>query len=179
MSDAADEFREVFDWIEVRLEEINDDIEMKSAQLENKVGYKAQNKVVDAMIADNKKLYSNLTAGAAKYYSYADKLLTASVDYAMPIYAGNLYIPSLLFVKRFQLNPFFDFANATYAYNSTAKGLSFQHYSFGATLKVDCHILGFGAPISVGVRYARNYTEDLFVADFKKNSVNLVLSVDL
>ena len=124
---------------------------------------------------------SNLISGPRGYKEsiYADKLLTASVDYALPIYAGNLYIPSLLFVKRFQLNPFCDFANATYAYNSTAKGLSFQHYSFGATLKVDCHILGFGAPISVGVRYARNYTEDLFVSEFKKNSVNLVLSVEL
>jgi hypothetical protein len=43
---------------------------------------------------------------------------------------------------------------------------------------VDCHVLGYGGLVSVGVRYARNYTKDPFVTDFKENSVNLVLSVD-
>ena len=76
LSDAADEFREVFDWIEVRLEEINERISLKGAELENKVGSSAQNAVIDDMIALNKKLYDNLTAGAAKYNSYAQKLLS-------------------------------------------------------------------------------------------------------
>ena len=75
ISDAADEFREVFDWIEVRLEEINEDISLRGAQLENKVGYKAQNKTVDYMIDLNQKLYDNLIAGANRYYAYAEKLL--------------------------------------------------------------------------------------------------------
>lgn len=75
ISDASDEFKEVFDWIEVRLEEINKDIDLRSAQLENKVGYKAQNKTVDQMIDLNEKLYENLIAGANKYYSYASTLL--------------------------------------------------------------------------------------------------------
>ena len=74
-SDSADEFREVFDWIEVRLEEINDAIDLKNAQLENKIGHKEQNKVVDDMIELNQSLYDNLIAGANKYYSYANKLL--------------------------------------------------------------------------------------------------------
>lgn len=75
MSDAADEFREVFDWIEVRIEEINEDISLKSAKLENTVGSKNQNAVIDDMIKLNQKLYDNLTAGAAKYYDYSEKLL--------------------------------------------------------------------------------------------------------
>lgn len=75
-SDAADEFREVFDWIEVRLEEINEDINLRSAQLENKIGYKNQNKTVDQIIELNQKLYDNLIAGANKYYAYAEKLLS-------------------------------------------------------------------------------------------------------
>lgn len=123
---------------------------------------------------------SNLISSPRGYKDplYSDKLVTASVDYAIPIYLGNLYIPSLLFVKRFQLNPFCDFANATYIYNPKATGLQYQHYSFGATFKVDCHVLGYGGLVSVGVRYARNYTKDPFVTNFKENSVNLVLSVD-
>lgn len=80
MSDAADEFREVFDWIAIRLEEINDDLELKSAQLENKVGATEQNKVIDQMINDNKKLLNNLTAGSTKYYSHAEKLLSKIPD---------------------------------------------------------------------------------------------------
>lgn len=75
-SDSADEFREVFDWIEVRLEEIDNAINLKSAKLENKVGHKAQNKVVDDIIELNQNLYDNLIAGSKKYYSYANKLLS-------------------------------------------------------------------------------------------------------
>ena len=75
VSDAADEFREVFDWIEVRLEEINDAISFGEAQLENQVGYSNQNKVVDEIIDLNQRLYDNLIAGANKYYSYAEQLL--------------------------------------------------------------------------------------------------------
>ena len=75
-SDSADEFREVFDWIEVRLEEIDDAINLKSAKLENKVGHKAQNKVIDDIIELNQNLYDNLIVGANKYYSYANKLLS-------------------------------------------------------------------------------------------------------
>ena len=109
---------------------------------------------------------------------YADEYLTATFDYAMPIYLGNLHIPKILFIKRFQLNPFFDFANTTYIY-SQKLGVkqSHQHYSYGATFKVDCHVLGFGKPISAGVRYARNHTTEKNLAGFKKNSVNFVMSV--
>jgi TP901 family phage tail tape measure protein len=76
MSDTADEFREVFDWIEVRLEEINESIDLRNAQLENEIGHANQNKVVDSMIDLNQKLYDNLIAGANKYYAYSERLLT-------------------------------------------------------------------------------------------------------
>lgn len=73
--DAKDQFEELFDWIEVRLEEINKDLSFKSARLENSVGYSKQNKVVDEMLDLNEKLYDNLIAGANKYYEYAGTLL--------------------------------------------------------------------------------------------------------
>lgn len=75
VSDAADEFREVFDWIEVRLEEINEKISLSGAELENKTGYADKNEVVDKIIALNQKLYDNLLAGSNKYYEYARHLL--------------------------------------------------------------------------------------------------------
>ena len=75
-SEAAEEFREVFDWIEIRIAEINKNIEYASAKLENVVGSKKQNAIIDDMIDLNKTLYSNLLAGAKEYYAYAGQLLS-------------------------------------------------------------------------------------------------------
>ena len=72
---AADEFLEIFDWIEVRLEEINERLNLYSARLENTVGAVKQNSVIDKMIDLNQKLYDNLLAGADKYYAFAKTLL--------------------------------------------------------------------------------------------------------
>lgn len=76
LSDSSDEFREIFDWIEVRLEEINDSISLKNAKLENAVGSSKQNAIIDDMITLNQALYNNLIAGSDKYYAYAAKLLS-------------------------------------------------------------------------------------------------------
>lgn len=75
-SEAAEKFREVFDWIEIRIAEINKNIEYASAKLENVVGSKKQNAIIDDMIDLNKTLYSNLLAGAKEYYAYAGQLLS-------------------------------------------------------------------------------------------------------
>jgi len=93
--DAADEFREVFDWIEVRLEEINKEISLKGAQLENAVGFTKQNAIIDDMIELNQKLYTNLTAGASKYYSYARNLLAkVPAEYRKAAQDGTIAIES-------------------------------------------------------------------------------------
>ena len=75
VSDSSDDFKEAVDWIEIRIEEINEKISLKQAQLENAVGAKAQNKIIDSMIADNQVLYDNLLAGANEYYAHAKTLL--------------------------------------------------------------------------------------------------------
>lgn len=74
-SASADEFKEVFDWIEVRLEEINEDISLKSAELENAVGSSAQNAIIGDMVSLNHDLYENLLAGSYEYYNYSKALL--------------------------------------------------------------------------------------------------------
>lgn len=76
ISSSADKFEETFDWIEVRLEEINEDLDLKNAKLENAIGSSNQNSIVDDIINLNQKLYENLIAGANEYYNYAAKLLT-------------------------------------------------------------------------------------------------------
>lgn len=75
LSDAADEFSETFDWIAVRLEELDETLSLLNAQLENTVGYQNKNAVIDNVINVNETKMSNLTAGLQKYASYAAKLL--------------------------------------------------------------------------------------------------------
>lgn len=71
----SDDFKEIFDWIKVRIEEITNDIDIATAKLDNAIGSKKQNAIIDDMIGLNKALYSNLIAGASEYYKYAKKLL--------------------------------------------------------------------------------------------------------
>ena len=97
ISDSSEEFREVFDWIEVRLEEINEDIDLKSAKLENAVGYSKQNSIIVDMIKLNEKLYDNLIAGSKKYYTYANKLLAKiPVEYRKAAQDGSIAIESFV-----------------------------------------------------------------------------------
>ena len=71
----SDDFKEIFDWIAVRIEEITNEIDVRNARLDNAVGSSKQNAIIDDIIGLNKSLYDNLTAGASKYYEYAQKLL--------------------------------------------------------------------------------------------------------
>lgn len=73
--EASDDFKEIFDWIEVRIEEITEAIDLATAKLDNAIGYAKQNNIIDDLIDLNKDLYNNLTAGAAEYYAFAEELL--------------------------------------------------------------------------------------------------------
>lgn len=79
LSSAADnlseDFEEIFDWIEVRIEEITETISLLGAQLENAIGSINQNAIIDDQINMNKQLYDNLIAGANEYYKFAAELL--------------------------------------------------------------------------------------------------------
>lgn len=75
ISEAGKKFKEVFDWIEVRIEEITEKLDLEGARLGNAVGYSNQNAIVDDMIDINKQLYQNLIAGAKEYDDFAKELL--------------------------------------------------------------------------------------------------------
>jgi hypothetical protein len=72
---AKDEAEDIFDWIEVRLEEINEDLDLYNAKLENAIGAIDQNEIIDEMIKTNNELRDNLLAGAEEYYRYSETLL--------------------------------------------------------------------------------------------------------
>lgn len=94
----TDEFEEYFDWIEVKLEEINDSINLNGARLENAVGASAQNAIIDDMIAGNQELYSTLVTAADAYYSHAQDLLAkVPAEYRAAAQNGKMAIE--LFAK--------------------------------------------------------------------------------
>lgn len=76
VENSLENFEDAFDWIEVRLEEINETLELMSARLENAVGYSEKNAIIEEMIATNKILLTNLQAGATEYLKYANKILS-------------------------------------------------------------------------------------------------------
>ena len=74
-ADAANDFKEAFDWVEIRLEEINEQLDLLGAKLENAVGYKAKNSIIDQMLGVNSSKLKNLQGGLETYTNYAAKLL--------------------------------------------------------------------------------------------------------
>ena len=82
LSDAADsvgEFEETIDWIEIRMEELDEVLGLYSAHLENAATYdnngKAKNDIINDMINVNKDIAANANAGAEYYKNYAEKYL--------------------------------------------------------------------------------------------------------
>lgn len=74
-SDNSDKFEEVFDWIEVRLEELEEAIGLLEAALENASNYVSKNNIIDEIIDINNIKLANLKAGYQEYADYASKLL--------------------------------------------------------------------------------------------------------
>ena len=74
-TDSAEEFEETLDWIEILLEEINEQIDLMSAKLENAVGYVNKNSIVDKLIDTNKNKMKKIQEGIEEYKDYLGDLL--------------------------------------------------------------------------------------------------------
>lgn len=70
-----DKDKETFDWIEVKLEEINEKIGLTEAKLENASNLTEQNSTIDKLISIHQDLYDNLTAASDAYHAHAETLL--------------------------------------------------------------------------------------------------------
>ena len=73
--DYSDDFEEVFDWFEIKIEEINEDLDLMAAKLENAITLSSKNNILDSMIATNKTQLATLEKGIKLYTSYANDLL--------------------------------------------------------------------------------------------------------
>ena len=79
-ADSVGEFEETIDWIEIRMEELNDALSLYSAKMENAASFNSKNDIVDQMIAVNKDIIANANAGAEYYQKHADKYLSGMSD---------------------------------------------------------------------------------------------------
>lgn len=80
ISDAADKFEEVFDWFEVLLEEIENNIRLMNAKLENAVGISAKKGIYSEIINTEQFKLQELYEGVKLYSDYANKLLAKVPD---------------------------------------------------------------------------------------------------
>lgn len=75
-SEAANDFKEVFDWFEVKLEEINELLDLWGAQLENIVDLAGKGAKIDNIIDKNKYKLDILAQGLKLYEGYTNQLLS-------------------------------------------------------------------------------------------------------
>lgn len=75
-SDYSKDFEEVFDWFEIRIQEINEQLDLLGAKLANGVNHTDKLNVLDQIIATNKTQLSTLEKGLKLYDNYAKTLLS-------------------------------------------------------------------------------------------------------
>lgn len=74
-SKSSDDVDDIFNWFEVLLEEINEQLDLMNAKLENAVGISAKNSLLDQIINVNKSKLGTLKEGLDLYTDYSNKLL--------------------------------------------------------------------------------------------------------
>lgn len=84
------------------------------------------------------------------------KYWKSAVDYAVPVYLGDTSLGGIIYLKRLQAIPFFD-----YAVSKRYDGSRQNYFSLGTDLMVDCDVLRLKMDIALGLRYAYNKTFEL------------------
>jgi len=95
-------------------------------------------------------LFSNLASSPRGYEQlYGKQFSSFSLDYAFPIYLGDIELSTLLYLKKLQVIPFVD-----WGYN---QGLQEDKnmLSAGGDVLVDFNVFNIPLPLSAGFRYAR------------------------
>lgn len=105
--------------------------------------------IYQKQFVEGKYFYQENVSGFVRGYEdfYADEIGAFKFNYVFPIYFKQNFMLSVLYIKRFQIVPFIDFAR--YIRGNT----SGEIYSFGSDLLADFHLLGIFFPFSGGLRY--------------------------
>lgn len=108
---------------------------------------------------DSGMLFSNSIAELPRGYKVTKPtrdFAKVMLDYAIPIWLGDVSIPGVLYLMRMQLIPFADVA-----LDRSPAG-DFKYYgSAGTDMMFHFHIFRIGAEIKAGLRYARLFTPDV------------------
>lgn len=84
---------------------------------------------------------------------YSKKAIKATLDYAIPIYLGDVSLGPIAYLKRVNIVPFADLGLFKRPLRDGNKWRN--RSSFGADIIFDTHLFRIGYPISIGLRYAR------------------------
>ena len=84
------------------------------------------------------------------------KYWKSAIDYALPVYLGDTSLGGMIYLKRLQTIPFFD-----YAVSKRYDGSRQNYFSLGTDLLVDCDVFRLKMDMSLGLRYAYNKTFEL------------------
>ncbi len=106
---------------------------------------------LERQIYNGKKYLMRNTAPSPRGYDPHYSITYASVftDYAIPVNLGNATLSWLIYLKRLQIIPFFDWAY------SHGMDKNRNMISGGSDILVDFNIFNFSTPLTVGVRYIR------------------------
>lgn len=109
--------------------------------------------IAQKQFVDGKLFLNSLSTMPRGYtgYCFDETYGSISLDYAIPVYLGDVSIGPILYLKRLQLIPYGDYGLGK-AHGSDAYS---QYYSYGADIKVDFIVLRLNFPLSIGMRYAR------------------------
>jgi hypothetical protein len=89
-----------------------------------------------------------------------DRMFSLSANYKLPLFYPDWSIGSLMYIKRFKLNVFYDFAQGL------TSGKISSVNSTGAELTADLHLLRFVFPFELGVRSSYSPSEATWNWDF-------------
>ncbi len=103
---------------------------------------------------------------------YADDIASFSIDYGVPVCLGDISLGWLAYLQRLNITPFADFGMGSRRYSNTGDKRWYNYTSVGAELLLNGYFLHIAMPVSIGVRYARNSTDN---PNFKINSNHLAL----
>ena len=104
--------------------------------------------------------------------------LKLSLDYAMPIWAGDLTIPCFLYIKRFQLIPFCD-----YGLDCNSRTVT-NYYSFGSDVTMQFHLFRLSFEFTLGLRYAHagdvpEWSKEVVRNTFNQDSFSLLFNIKI
>lgn len=105
--------------------------------------------------------YANIVRFPRGYNNrYADRLISGAVNYTFPLAYPDVSLSSLLYIKRFRINLFFDRAKGMLDQTET------EYQSTGFELSADTHVLRFLAPVTFSYRLSYLTREEKFSSEF-------------